>query len=307
MDFKVFSHALHHTKICVLLTAFYYLSYTIPAYAQETIFPKSDFKELRKTGSAIVTEIIDPLTIRLNNNDVIRLTGLDIPDLNFHNPGDIALTAKKILGDFLLNQEVNIHQTVSAQAGRKNRMGHKLAHIEKNQDGTWIQGLMISLGIARVRTSKYNTELSEQMLTLEKKARDTNQGLWNMADFKMLSPQGASAKIGSYQVVEGQINKIGSNKNTLYLNFGQNWRDDFTISIDRQTQRALQKKDLNPRDWSGKTIRVRGWIESYNGPHIKLDHADHIEYLSESPAAPENKKPAEPTTKPGTGLPALND
>lgn len=299
-----------HFRIWLMLIAFGYLFYTTTAHAQDTMFPKSEFEGLRLTSTATVTEIVDPLTIRLHDGKTIRLISLDIPDLNFHDPGDLAVTAQKVLIDFLLNQDVKVYQTKSAKAGRKNRMGHDLAHIERKQDGTWIQGMLLSLGLARVRTQENNTELNEQMIALEQKARNSNQGLWSIGEYKLLSPENASEKIGSYQVIEGIVRKVGSNKNTLYLNFGANWRDDFTVSIDGTVMRKLTRSGLNPREWSGQKVRVRGWIESYNGPHIKLDHPERLEYLSSqksNEAANPTKKIIPQKTKPGSALPALND
>jgi len=299
-----------HRKTWLLFVVFILSFYTTITNAQDAMFPKNEFEGVRFTSVARVTEVIDPLTLRLHNGKTIRLIGLDIPDLNFHDPGDLSVTAQKILTDFLLNQDVKVYQTPSLKAGRKNRMGHDLAHIEKKDDGTWVQGMLISLGLARVRTQKNNTELNSDMLELEQSARNNKQGLWDIEEYKLLTPQDAEVKIGSYQIIEGTIQKVGSNKNTLFLNFGANWRDDFTISLERSVVRELSRSGLNPREWGGQKVRVRGWLESYNGPHIKLDHPERLEYLGKSPK-PKSEKPDSkivPTkTKPGSALPALND
>lgn len=298
-----------HIKTWLMLIVFLLSFYTTTTNAQDAMFPKSEFEGLRLTSAARVTEVIDPLTLRLHDGKTVRLIGLDMPDLNFHDPGDLSVTAQKILTDFLLNQDVKVYQTASPKAGRKNRMGHDIAHIEKKDDGTWVQGMLISLGLARVRTQKNNTELNSEMLELEKTARNNEQGLWDIEEYKLLSPETAESKIGSYQIIEGIVQKVGSSKNTLFLNFGANWRDDFTISLERSIIRELSRSGYNPREWGGQKVRVRGWLESYNGPHIKLDHTERLEYLgrNQKPVDAQTEKIIPKKTKPGSALPALND
>ncbi|MEQ1716108.1 MAG: thermonuclease family protein, partial [Hyphomicrobium sp.] len=61
-----------------------------------------------------------------------------------------------------------------------------------------------------------------------------------------------------------------------YLNFGADWRSDFSVRI------AKSIIDENP-DWEeglenlkDKTIEVRGWIERRNGPQIVISRPEEI-------------------------------
>jgi micrococcal nuclease len=38
---------------------------------------------------------------------------------------------------------------------------------------------------------------------------------------------------------------------------------------------------LDPGEYQGKMVRVRGWIESRNGPHITLAQPEQIEVIAE--------------------------
>ncbi len=71
-------------------------------------------------------------------------------------------------------------------------------------------------------------------------------------------------------------------KNTIYLNFGDNWRTDFTIEIPSNAKRRFSKAGLDPLQWGNTRVRVRGWIDSYNGPIVKVEHPEAIQILSES-------------------------
>ena len=261
-----------------------------------------------KTDTAKVTEIINPLTVKLEDGRLVHLAGLDYPDLDFYDPGDISVAAVEILTDFLKGKHVRLFQTRDKEKGRVNRMGHHIAHLRRTDNNVWVQGLLLSLGAARVRTTFYNPEMAEQMLALENIARKENSGLWEIDEFKILTPETAAEHLGSYQVVEGVVKKVSMQKSHLYLNFGNNWREDFTISIAKSDLRQFNKQQLNPQQWNNKTLRVRGWIESYNGPLIRVDHPEQIEIVKTNAPPPEQpEKPAEETVnKPGSALPALN-
>ncbi len=216
----------------------------------------------------------------------MRLTGIDLPDYRPGEPGDFSLAALSVLRDMLEGQSVTLYQTREKDRGRMNRMGHMLAHIVRDEDGAWVQGTLLTLGLARVQTLSYNPEMAAQMLALEKAARTDKIGIWGDSRFAVLTPETATEHIGSFQIVEGNIYAAALNKNRLFLNFGQNWRDDFTVMLSTEAKRQLEKQGLDPMNWGGRKIRVRGWLESYNGPFIEADHAQVIELLNEPPSAP---------------------
>ncbi len=267
-----------------ILTIFSFLTslfFAFNLYAKEQLMPNGDFSDMRKTGAGKVIEVINPLTIKLEDGRFIHLAGLDFPDLDFYEAGDLSITAQKILEDFLINKKVIIYQTKSKDKGRSNRMGHDIAHLVRVNGYIWTQGLLLSLGVARVRTSKYNPEMAHQMLKLEKEARENKSGMWNMDEHQILTPDKAQEHIGSYQIIEGKVQNATLRKNKLYLNFGKNWRDDFTVAISAFDLKQFIKKKIDPKSWNGKLIRVRGWIRSYNGPYMEIDHAERFESLFE--------------------------
>jgi len=273
--------------------------------------PKGNFDEMRKTGIAKVIEVINPLTVKLEDGRFIHLAGLDYPDLDYYEPGNVSVLTQKILNDFLKNKDVAIHQTPSANEGRVNRMGHHIAHLVRIEDDVWAQGLVLSLGLARVRTTAYNNDMAMQMLSLENEVRQKKSGIWDMEDYQILTPDNAAEKIGSFQIVEGTVHNVSRQNNTLYLNFGNNWREDFTISISSGDLRKFSKKDIDPQRWGGTPIRVRGWLESYNGPYMKIDHPERFQILGTEEKPKVDDKAETPSAPPknvkkGNALPNFN-
>ncbi|MBK9563208.1 MAG: thermonuclease family protein [Micavibrio sp.] len=216
------------------------------AYA-ETVprLPSGDFSELRRTGMVNVKAVIDPQTIQLEDGHIVRLTGIDFPDFNPDEPGDFSLTAMQILRDMLVGKTVLLYQTVNREEGRINRMGQDIAQIQRESDKAWVQGTLLSLGLARVRTAQRNPEMAQQMYDLEQTAMKDKAGIWENYS-KVLPPEEAEAHEGSFQIVEGRIESAALKQNRIYLNFGKDWKTDFTISIAPEDKRAFSKQNLDP-------------------------------------------------------------
>ena len=291
----------------IALVLLFSLLYTSQSYAKETKLPVADYSELTLIGVAKVESVVDPLNIKMSDGSVYFLAGLNYPDYDPYVPGQLSVTAVKILNDLLVGQQVNIYQTKSKTAGRQNRMGHQIAHIERKKDKAWVQGTLLYLGVARARTERFNPEMSNQMYVVENLARKQQNGLWKIDGFKIAQADNAQLAIGDFQIVEGKIKSMAMRNNVLYLNFGDNWREDFTISITSADRRLFAKKGLNPRDWAGENIRVRGWVGSYNGPHIKVDHPEMIELLFDPNKKSKNsEKPAPKKDGTDNALPKTN-
>lgn len=262
------------------------------AVAKNTL-PQGDFSALRPTGKARVIEILSPLTLKLDDGRIVHLAGLDYPDLSYHEGGTFSATALHILKDFLEGQSVVIYQTPKKDEGRMNSMGHAIAHLARAQDDVWVQGLVLKLGLARVRTTTYNAQMATQMLALEDHARTQNAGIWREdSEYAIINATTTDDIPDGYHIVTGRVRSIASVKNMLYINFGDNWRDDFTVAIQQKDMRKFMKANLNPKQLNGRNVRVRGWVRRYNGAYMEIDHPQRIEVLSTQNAPPQHGKSA---------------
>ena len=243
-------------------------------------------KELKHTYSGKIDKVIDGQTLLLTNDKIVRLVGLDIPAYQQNPDFDFTLKAKMLLTEMLpKGTDVMIYQTRMAKKGRVNRMGHDLGHIltkeSKDKPHVWLQGELLSKGFARVYTSSSNPELNQEMLNLEHKALSAKTGLWSDdSPFKALTPDTAEKAIGQFAIIEGAVTKTATVKNILYLNFGQNWKTDFTIMVSTALRKKLAHQGLDLMGLNQETIRVRGWVREYNGPLIELEDAGHLEILN---------------------------
>lgn len=271
-----------------------------PATAQEENAPaplevpeKADFSALLQPKTVTASQIINPLTIRLNGDRIIQLGGIEIPDLTPYDAGDLTLRAQEELENLLPNRKIRLYFTKGSDKGRVNRMGYELAQVELpprvhtgDQAGEhiWLQGYLVLNGLARVRPNERNPEMATQMYALEEKARQAKRGMWDAEEYpqyKILDPLNDTIPLNDFAIVEGIVKSVATVRNTTYLNFGQNWREDFTIAINGKLRREFSKTGQNLLSLQGQRVRVRGWVEDYNGPFIRLEDLSLIELLPE--------------------------
>ncbi len=269
-------------KFLLMLFTLCFLPCSI-GYTQEAVqsFPTGIFDDLKRGDMVKVSAIVDPQTIQLDNGTIMRLVGIRMPDFGVYEVGDYALTAKKILTDMLQGETVQLYITPKKDWGRVNRMGHTLAHIERQSDKAWIQGTLISLGLAQVGTGQRNPEMAAQMYALEAAARAEKLGIWESDTYKIITPEDTPDHLKTIQIVEGHVESVARRNSRTYINFGKDWRTDFTVSIKSGDKRLFSKAGINPMDWGGQTIRVRGWLDEYNGPYIQISHPEAVEVISE--------------------------
>lgn len=252
-----------------------------PGYAEAP--PTTAFATLKNTGNATVTGIIDPYTLMLNDGRIVHLTGMHVPDLNTPSTdtaGDIATFSVEILRDMLVGEKINLYQSKDKNLGRLNRLGHHLAHVQRASDSGWVQGMLITLGLAQVKTAARIPDMAPQMYALETIARDDQRGLWSLPPYHIASSENAGQYMDRFHIVEGTIHSATLKNNRIYLNFGPDWRQDFTVSIAPGDKRAFSKAGLDPLTWTGLTIRARGWIREYNGPYMEVTHPQAVEILN---------------------------
>lgn len=225
-----------------------------------------------------VRQVIDGDTVVLADGTEVRLVGIQAPKLPLDRPQFVAWPlaedAKTALERLAENQEVTLHY-----GGRRiDRHGRRLAHLV-GSTGRWFQGEMLERGLARVYTFADNRAAVPQMLAIEREARVQNRGIWGHPYYRILTPDDAGRHLDTFQLVEGRVLEAAVVRDRVFLNFGPDWRTDFTIQLDAAARRAFARDGLDPKSFEGMRVRVRGWIKSHNGPLIEATHPEQIETL----------------------------
>lgn len=235
-------------------------------------------KDVKHTKSGRIDKIIDPLTLILKDETIIRLASVDIPN---DKNSDWNIRALEYLNEMLPERtEVMLYQTRNAKSGRVNRMKHQLAHLIIKDKNIWVQGSLLNEGYARIYTAPDQDELLGDMRAAENHAIEAKKNIWSETEaFTVKTPDNLDKLIGEFVVVEGTIQKVANIKNNAYLNFGNDWKTDFTVMLTSDNRRELSKNGLNAQMLAHKPVRVRGWLREYNGPLIELEDISHLQIL----------------------------
>lgn len=234
-------------------------------------------RDLEPGGSGRVVEVIDGDTVVLDDGQEIRLVGMMAPKLSLgraHVPTEpMAPEAKAALEDLVLGRQV----TLWFGGNRRDRHGRTLAHL-RDEAGRWIQGAMIEAGFGRVYSFPDNRAMVAEMLALEGAARAAARGLWAEDHFAVRAAD-EDVPLDAYVIVEGIIADAAEVQDRVYLNFGADWRSDFTATVGRKAAMVFADSGLDPAALAGIRVRLRGWTTYRNGPMIDLSHPEQIEVL----------------------------
>ena len=233
-----------------------------------------DFADLALGDSSVVREIVDGDTVILDDGRQVRLVGIQTPKLplgraNFEK-WPLADEAKEAPAELVLGRRV----TLGYGGQRQDRYGRELAHLFTD-DGLWVQGSLLELGFARVYSFADNRSLIPRMLEAEVSARNATMGIWRHPYYAVLDTAAAPDHTGRFSLVEGRAVVRGR----AYLNFAEDYRTDFTISISSRNLKSFTAGGIVPQDYAGRRIRVRGWLRWSNGPMIDVTHPKQIEVL----------------------------
>ncbi len=144
---------------------------------------------------------------------------------------------------------------------------------------TWLQVMLLRLGLARVNIAPDRPECAHELYAAEREARAAHAGLWALAAYRIRQPDDLGHDVGTFQIVEGKIVSAAIRGGRAYLDFGSDWHSDFTASIASDDMARFRRAGLDPRTLAGKHVRVRGWVQSMNGPDIELSAPEQIEVL----------------------------
>ncbi|MCK4912396.1 MAG: thermonuclease family protein [Candidatus Omnitrophica bacterium] len=227
-----------------------------------------------------VLEVIDGDTIKLSNGRLLRYIGLDTPEVrikdkngNFnYQPQPFSLEAKEFNRKLVEGKNIRIEFDIE----RTDRYGRLLGYCFI--DKTFVNAKLIEQGYAVISTIPPNVKYVEFFIDAQKKARKKKKGLWG--SFPVIDHNQANKYINQIRSVEGVVVDTYQSAKCLFLNFGQNYKNDFTIVIFNKALSAFTRDGIDPVDfYIGKKVRVSGKIREYNGPEIIVNSPYEIEVL----------------------------
>lgn len=228
------------------------------------------------TERVTVKSAIDGDTVELEDGRRVRLVGLDVPLA----PASLGATASAALAEL-----VGGRAAILGLAGRRtDRYGRVLAQLYRD-DGLWLQGELLTRGLARVESQADNRALVPVMLAWEGEARAARRGLWALSAYAVLAPEDARRHLDRFALVEGTVTEVTQSSSRAELHFGATARDGFTALLSPESRRLLVKSGILAKaglaleSLAGRRLRVRGYVRWWNGAVIDVTHPEQIELL----------------------------
>ena len=232
-------------------------------------------------------------TLRLADGRKIRLLGTlgPRPPLIVQQAGaPTAVWPPELKAREALKKLVEGHDvTLAFDHRRQDRYGRWMAHVFVWHNGQrfWVQGELLAHGHARAYAVPGNTGCIAELMAHEAHARDRARGLWRHRHYRILKPEPAGWLLGKrrhrFEIISGTVAEVAVVKSNIYLNFGRNWKQDFTAALSKRALLGTRHTLADIKALKGSRVRVRGWIERRNGPYIKLAHPGLIERLDPEP------------------------
>jgi endonuclease YncB( thermonuclease family) len=236
---------------------------------------------LPEGGSGTVAVVMDGDSFRLKNGGAdVRMLAIQAPKLPKGRKGFKAWPMSSEAQDAL--EALMRGHTVTLRLGQnpRDRNGRILAHVVRD-DGLWLQEALVRDGWARVYTFPDNRDFAAELLKAESQARAAKRGLWRDDTYavRAATPEKLAADVGTFQIIEGKVVDTAKVKGRVFLNFGDDFKTDVTVVIPPDVVPMFAKAKLDPLSFKDKTIRVRGYVRSYNGPSIDISHPEQVEVL----------------------------
>ncbi|MDD3289187.1 MAG: thermonuclease family protein [Alphaproteobacteria bacterium] len=217
----------------------------------------------------VIERVISADTLELNDKTIVRLAGIKAPEQQA-----LANEAKAYA------EKISLGKSIELNKAGTDRHGRILAQVyitEANGKKIWLQEYLAQAGAAYVFPTKEAENFTPALLKSETSARSTKTGIWKDASYADIPAENAAPAQGHYAFVTGRAVDCAKRKDKTYINFGEDWKTDFTITIAESARRLMRKNKQDPMDLRGRKIRVRGLIENLNGPMITISRPEQIE------------------------------
>ncbi len=228
-------------------------------------------------SEAVTMMSLDPDgMVTLADGRAMRLAGIEPP------PDDKARAGwQKIFDE--ISTPVSVHPVLQAS----DRYG-RMQMMVVTGDGNLLQQRLVAAGFARVMPQKKARDCLTALLAAEAVARQTRRGLWRNPAF---APRAADdiadlmRREGQYVLVEGTVLSVTERQRRLYINFGADWRTDFTVTVDPADAGPFIDEVTKGRPGgisglTGASLRVRGFLTRYNGPEIRVTVPEQVEIFA---------------------------
>jgi micrococcal nuclease len=222
------------------------------------------------TGPVKVRRVIDGDTMEISGGDRVRLLGIDAPER-----GEVF--SDQATGRL---EELMAKGTVTLDVCKdKDIYGRSLATVRV--DNINVNTMLLKEGLALpMLIPPCGRPAAADVLEAAAQGALSGKGIYSLKGYGMISHLDAGEYIGELAVVKGKILNLHKGRKTLHLNFGPDWKTDFTAVLFRDGQQRYSDLGIDPAALVGSEVLVIGKVKRYNGPEIIVHGPDQILPLS---------------------------
>ncbi len=218
-------------------------------------------------------QYIAPAAIRTGPGETWKLDGVILEHLR---PESLARLRRKEIEKALGGQTLQAFARRNAKTDRRGRQSAFIA-LPPATDGKrpLLQEQLAEQGLVRIDVETLSPACAKHLLAKEQIARQTKRGLWKQPAYQIKSVTGLhlSAIVSTYQIFRGKVQAVTRNDSgTSYLNFGPNWKTDFTVTLNEKSLTTWEAENKSLDALENAYIYVRGWVETRGGPLIRIRH-----------------------------------
>lgn len=254
----------------------------LPAFAQ---CPQPLNKEYATVGS-----VVDGDTIRLTNHHLVRLIGVNSPEIHYDGtPSEpFAQNAKDFLTALLRD-----HKTVVLvdEVDTQDRYGRRLTHVyfkSASPKLVDVQQKILENGMGYWIAIPPNTRYLNCYQAAESKARHQHRGLWANASINLKKVAEKNTLTPGFQRLQGKVTAVYHTRKSVWLKFN----DRVALRIAAKDIHNFNEGDLYAL--KEKTVIARGWLYKHDnklimpiripaamelppqtGTHIEYFHSKH--------------------------------
>lgn len=159
----------------------------------------------------------------------------------------------------------------AAEGDAPDRHGRRVAQIFVARDGgeTWLQADLVDADAARVMPRRGSEACAAELL-----AREEARGLGDVR-----TADDMNSMIGQYAIAEGVVTRALVLSDGVFLDFGEDWRTDFSAFIARGDMKRFGAILDDVRALEAKRVQLRGFVGERAGPQMRLSSPSALRLL----------------------------
>jgi len=207
----------------------------------------------------------------MKNGDKVRYIGIDTPE--FGSP--LFIEVKERNSSLVSGKKVRLE---ICPEERSDPYGRLLAFVYVNEK--MVNSILLKEGLATTLIiPPCGLIVEEEFKRVELEAINSRVGLWT-DESKPISHLEAGRYLGKIKRVSGKIISTYYSGKALFLNYGDDYKRDFTVVIFTEDLDSFTKAGIDPENfYNNKESIVTGRIKAFNGPEIVVRGPEQIKIV----------------------------